>query len=140
MKLPAKEQAAAMLRNKRLRHTSPRLAIMRVLLEAGCPLTQHQITERLGLDAPNKTTIYRTLMSLVETDLAHKAFVHERQWYFELAHHCTEHQCHPHFTCTRCHRTECLYDVTIPLAKLPEGMTMQRQQIRIEGLCAHCNP
>jgi Fur family transcriptional regulator, ferric uptake regulator len=134
----ADEQVAAMLHNKGLRHTAPRVAVMRVLLEAACPLTHHQIAERLGSEAPNKTTIYRILMSLVETDLVHKVFVQERQWHFELAHHCSEHQCHPHFTCTRCQRTECLHDVAIPLVELPEGLTMQRQQIQIEGLCSHC--
>jgi len=130
---PTNEQIAATLRDKQLRTTAPRVAVMRVLLEAGCPLTQHQIAERLGTASPNKTTIYRTLVSLMEANLAHKAFVQQRQWHFEPAH-----QCHPHFTCTRCQRTECLYDVAIPLVQLPEGLTMQRQQIRIEGICADC--
>lgn len=138
MTSPARERAAALLHKKRLRITTPRLAVMGTLLDAGCPLTQHQIAERLGPASPNKTTIYRTLVSLMEADLAHKAFVQQRQWYFELAHHCTAHQCHPHFTCTHCHRTECLYDVAVPLVKLPEGLTLQRQQLRIEGLCSHC--
>lgn len=132
------EQAAAMLRSKRLRVTPPRVAVMSVLLEAGCPLAPQEIAARLGSTAPDKTTIYRTLMSLVETDLAHKAFVQQRQWYFELAHHCSRHQCHPHFTCVHCHRTECLIGVETPLVKLPEGAKMVRQQIRIEGLCTVC--
>ena len=138
MTLPTNPQAAAMLHKKRLRITTPRLAVVEALWEAGCPLTQHQIADRLGAASPNKTTIYRTLISLMEADLVHKVFVQERQWHFELAHHCTEHQCHPHFTCTRCQRTECLYDVAIPLVQLPEGLVMYRQQIRIEGLCTAC--
>ena len=136
---PATEnQAADLLREHRFRVTAPRIAVMAALLDAGCPLTRQQITDRLGEDAPDKTTIYRTLMSLVEADLVHKAFVQQRQWHFEPAHHCSAHQCHPHFTCIRCRRTECLHGVSAPLVKLPKGLTMHRQQIRIEGLCALC--
>lgn len=138
MILSANEQAVAMLRNKQLRVTTPRVAVLAALLEGGCPLTRQQIAERLGGAAPDKTTIYRTLMSLVETNLAHKAFVQQRQWHFEPAHHCSQHQCHPHFTCVRCHRTECLIGTETPLVKLPEGFIMYRQQIRIEGLCPAC--
>jgi len=130
--------AVAMLKQKRLRITTPRVAVMTALLQAERPLSQQQIAERLGHDAPDKTTIYRTLMSLVKTNLVHKAFVQQRQWHFEPAHHCTATQCHPHFTCVRCRRTECLIGIETPLVKLPDGLTMHRQQIRIEGLCATC--
>ena len=136
---PATEQqAAALLREHHFRVTAPRVGVMAALLDAGCPLTRQQITDRLAGAAPDKTTIYRTLMSLVEADLAHKVFVQQRQWHFEPAHHCSALQCHPHFTCLRCRRTECLHGVSAPLVKLPKGLTMHRQQIRIEGLCALC--
>ncbi len=127
-----------LLRQKRLRITAPRVAILQTLLEAGCPLSETDIAGRLGDDAPDKTTIYRTLMTLIEADIVHKAFVQHRQWYFEPAHHCSAHQCHPHFTCIRCNRTECLHGVAAPLVTLPNGLTMHRQQIRIEGICAAC--
>jgi Fur family ferric uptake transcriptional regulator len=132
------EQIGGQLHEKGLRVTAPRVAILGAMLDAGCPLSESQIAEQLGDTAPDKTTIYRTLMCLVEADLVHKAFVQHRQWYFEMAHHCSTHQCHPHFTCIRCQRTECLHDVTTPLVQLPRGMTMTRQQIRIEGVCTEC--
>lgn len=132
------QKAINLLKSANLRRTSPRLAILHALLEAQSPLTQDQIAEQLGSDAPNKTTIYRTLMYLVEKDLVHKAYVEERTWHYELAHHCGKHQCHPHFTCSQCQQTECLTDVHAPLVELPEGYTMQRQQIRIEGICQNC--
>lgn len=135
---PVDDQIGKLLRQKKLRVTAPRAAILGTLLGAGSPLSESQIAARLGENAPDKTTIYRTLISLVEADLVHKAFVQHRQWYFEPAHHCTAHQCHPHFTCIRCQRTECLHHVTAPLVHLPKGMTMTRQQIRIEGICAVC--
>ncbi len=135
---PSSNQIDEVLREKRLRVTAPRVAILQTLLNAGCPLSESQIAARLGNAAPDKTTIYRTLMSLVEADVVHKAFVQHRQSYFEMAHHCTAHQCHPHFTCIRCDQTECLHGVSAPLVTLPKGMTMTRQQIQIEGICAAC--
>ena len=132
-------RAAALLRQNRLRLTAPRIAVMAALIEASGPLTQQQIAGRLGDSAPDKTTIYRTLVCLVNADLVHKAFVEQRQWHFEPAHHCTDHQCHPHFTCVRCQRTECLHGVSAPLVDLPKGLTLHRQQIRIEGICSSCS-
>ena len=133
-----KEEAIKILRSSKLRQTAPRIAILTAMLQANAPLTQEQIAEHIGPSAPNKTTIYRTLMNLVEKNLVHKAFLHERTWHFELAHHCGQHQCHPHFTCSQCRQTQCMTSVSAPLIKLPEGFQIHRQQIRIEGLCSTC--
>ncbi|NLW83390.1 MAG: hypothetical protein GXY41_03145 [Phycisphaerae bacterium] len=139
MNTTVKQHAVALLRQKRLRVTAPRVAVIAAILQSDSPLTQQQIAAQLGDQSPNKTTIYRTLLSLINADVVHRAFVQQRQWHFELAHHCSPIQCHPHFTCIRCHRTECLHDVSYPLVDLPKGMTMYRQQIRIEGICSACS-
>lgn len=133
-----KQKTLELLNSVHLRQTRPRAAILNVLLKAKTPLTQEQIAKRIGSAAPNKTTIYRTLMNLVEKNLVHKAYLQERTWHFELAHHCGRIQCHPHFTCTRCQQTQCLPEVGMPLVQLPRGYTVQRQQVRIEGVCRNC--
>ena len=130
--------AIDMLRQCGLRLTAPRTAVLAALLEAGQPLTQEDIAARIGTDAPNKTTIYRTLMSLMEQNLIHKAYIKDRIWHFEPAHHCGENQCHPHFTCVKCNRTQCLTGIHPPLIDLPDGYRILRQQIRLEGLCDAC--
>ncbi|MCE5184593.1 MAG: transcriptional repressor [Planctomycetaceae bacterium] len=131
-------QVSDLLRQAGLRLTAPRERILQSLLEAGAPLTQEQIAERLGASAPNKTTIYRTLMSLAGKGLVHRAYLGERTWHFEPAHHCSQHQCHPHFTCTRCRKTRCMTQVKAPLLALPKGYRLERQSIRIEGVCSAC--
>jgi Fur family ferric uptake transcriptional regulator len=131
-------KAIELLRSAHLRQTGSRLTILNVLLSAKAPLTREQITEQIGDDAPNKTTIYRTLTHLVEKNLVHQAYLEDRTWHFELAHQCGEHQCHPHFTCHQCRETQCLTGVKSPLVELPEGFVMQRQQIHIEGICEKC--
>ena len=131
-------KAINLLQSANLRQTEPRLAILRVLLKADTPLTQEQIADKIGADAPNKTTIYRTLTQLVKKNLVHQAYLDDRTAHFELAHHCGEQQCHPHFTCRQCRKTQCLTGIHAPLVELPKGFVMHRQQIHIEGLCEKC--
>lgn len=133
------DKARHMLKEARLYCTEARVAILKVLLETGRPLRQDDIGGQLEHRALNKVTVYRTLDSLVETGLVHRAFTHDRASYFELADHCTETQCHPHFTCTSCGVTHCLTGISLPMARIPhKGYIINRQQVRLEGLCPAC--
>jgi Fur family ferric uptake transcriptional regulator len=133
------DKTRQMLKNARLYCTEARVAILQVLMQAGRPLRQDEVAGQLTQPAMNKVTVYRTLESLMEVGLVHRAFTYKRAWYFELADHCTEHQCHPHFTCTRCGVTRCLTDVSLPMARISQkGFVISRQQVRLEGLCPAC--
>lgn len=139
MTSPLRDKARQKLKDAELYCTEPRLAILQVLMQTARPLRQDQIAEPLTLRALNKVTVYRTLESLIEVGLVHRAFTYQRAWYFELADHCTEHQCHPHFTCTNCGVTHCLTDILLPMAKISQrGFIVNRQQVRLEGLCPAC--
>ncbi len=132
-------KARQMLKSARLYCTAGRVGVLKALLKADGALRQDQIAERLGKKRFDKVTIYRTLDSLVKVGLVHKAYIEERARYFELAHNCSETQCHPHFTCRNCGRTHCLMDMTIPgVKKRHKGFLIQRQQTRLEGLCPAC--
>jgi Fur family ferric uptake transcriptional regulator len=138
MSQPLEDKARHMLKEARLYCTEARVAILRVLLEAGGPLRQDQIA-RWESHKLNKVTVYRTLDSLAEAGMVHRAFMQNRTWHFELADHCSEKQCHPHFTCTNCGVTRCMTDISLPMAKIPqEGYILSRQQVRLEGLCPAC--
>lgn len=133
------QKAAALLRSCGLKKTRPRVAILSVLLKADGPRTQEQLSYRLGAGAPNKTTIYRTLMLLLEHNLIHQAYIKGRSRYFEPAHHCRADQCHPHFTCTQCGQTHCFYDAVIPAVQnIPAGFQVHHRQLRLEGICKFC--
>lgn len=139
MKTDLHSKARQMLKTTELYCTEARIAVLTTLLEAQCPLRQNQIAARLAAKALNKVTIYRTLESLVAVGLVHRAFMHERAWHFELADHCTETQCHPHFTCLNCERTHCLMGISVPMAESPyKGFVIHHQQVRFEGLCPAC--
>ena len=132
-------QAREMLRAAKLYCTEGRATILKVLMKAGRPLSQNEIARRSGKKHFDKVTIYRTLESLLRVGLVHRAFVEKRARHFELAHHCTESQCHPHFTCTNCGDTTCLTEISLPMASSPhKGFVIHRQQVRLEGLCPAC--
>ncbi len=127
------------LRTARLSNTKCRLAVLKILTEARSPLTQEQIAKKLGKQRSDKATIYRTLEKFISTGLVHRAFTDSRAQYFELADNCTEHQCHPHFTCTNCGSTRCMPEIKIPMAKSPhKGFKIKHQQVQLEGLCPQC--
>jgi len=133
------DKARQMLKRAKLYCTDARIAILRALMETARPLRQDQITPQLTKATFNKVTVYRTLESLVDAGLVHRAFTQNRAWHFELADHCTEHQCHPHFTCTSCGITHCLTDISLPMARVADkGFVVSRQQVRLEGLCPAC--
>ncbi|UCG46435.1 MAG: transcriptional repressor [Phycisphaerales bacterium] len=139
MKGSLDNEARANLRAAKLYCTRCRVAILKLLGRSGGPLSQVQIARKLGGGQYDKVTIYRTLESLVNAGLVHKAFVQERAWHFELSDNCTERQCHPHFTCTGCGETHCFTGISIPMAEhAPKGFRIQRQQVRLEGLCPSC--
>jgi Fe2+ or Zn2+ uptake regulation protein len=129
----------AMLRKAQLRVTSHRLAILRILSVAGQPLTRQEIAECLDTPCPDKVTIYRTLQTLINAGLVHKAFLQHRTWHFELAHNCTDNQCHPHFSCTSCGRTHCMVGIPVPMTTRWQGYVIEHQRVQLEGLCPDCN-
>jgi Fe2+ or Zn2+ uptake regulation protein len=132
-------KAREMLKAAKLYCTHGRVTILKVLMKAGKPLSQERIAQRSGQKHFDKVTIYRTLESLLKVGLVHKVFMDKRAWHFELAHNCTESQCHPHFTCTSCGDTHCLTEISLPMARSPhEGFVIHRQQVRLEGLCPNC--
>ena len=139
MKSQLKERIDNLIDSAKLKRTGPRRMVLEVLLNAAQPQTADEIVSSIGKAGPNRVTVYRTLENLVVSGLVHKAFVEERSQHYELADKCTEHQCHPHFVCTGCGRTSCLHDVSVAmLTSPPAGFMIQRQQVRLEGLCPEC--
>ncbi len=141
MKRNLNVQANKMLKSAELYCTQSRVAILKLLIKAVRPLSREQIAQKSGKNHFDKVTIYRTLDSLRKAGLVHRAFTANRAWYYELAHNCTESQCHPHFTCTNCGDTHCLTGMMLPMAKAKSpynGYVIQHQQVRLEGLCPAC--
>jgi Fur family transcriptional regulator, ferric uptake regulator len=131
--------AVAILLSAHLRRTAPRLAVLESLLASDGPLTQEQITARIGPRGPNRVTVYRILESFVAAGVVRQAFLRDRAQHYELAHCCPRHRVHPHFTCTQCGKTCCLHEVDLPMPTAPvNGFLVSRQRVEWEGLCPAC--
>jgi Fur family ferric uptake transcriptional regulator len=139
MKTTASRRIEMMLSKTGLKKTRQRIDILKVLVNAKRPLTAEQIGCRLAGESPNKVTIYRTIESFVDAGLVHRAYLRDRTQHYELGEHCTQMQCHPHFTCTKCGSTRCMPDSTVGMVKgLEQGFVVHRQQVRLEGICPRC--
>ncbi len=133
-------KAKNLLKKEGLNLTKPQIRVLQELFCANSPLSRNDLLKRLGENRPDKVTVYRILEKLCKTGLVHKAYVQKRAWNYELAHHCDEKQCHPHFTCNNCGKTFCMTGSAVPLVEnLKKGFIIQRQQVRIEGLCPACS-
>ncbi|MBN1973860.1 MAG: transcriptional repressor [Sedimentisphaerales bacterium] len=134
------EHIDEMLKTAGLYHTENRVLILKMLFKAGKPLSQEKIARQAGTNNLDKVTIYRTLESLFNAGLVHKAFLNKRASHYELAHRCTKKQCHPHFTCTKCGSTHCLVDLALPMpVSYHKGFIINHQQVHLEGLCPACS-
>jgi Fur family transcriptional regulator, ferric uptake regulator len=140
MNIKIKEKINGILGSAKLKKTEPRRMVLEVLLSAAQPQTADEIVASIGKAGPNRVTVYRILESTVEAGIVHRAFVAEGSQHFEMADKCTEHQCHPHFVCTDCGTTSCMHDMSVSMAtSAPAGFVIQRQQVRLQGLCPECN-
>ena len=103
-------RAKHLLTAAHLRCTPGRASILEVLLTTATPVTWKDIASKIGKGKLDKVTIYRTLDRFVEVGLVHKAYMNKRAWHYELAHNCTQNQCHPHYaqvtSTAEKHRTE----------------------------------
>ncbi len=137
--LRTKAKAKELLKAAGFNLTKPQMLIMRELLVASKPLSREGLAKKLGKNCPDRITVYRVLEKFCRVGLVHKAYIQKRAWNYELAHHCSDKQCHPHFTCNSCGETFCLTGLFLPLVKgLKKGFVVHRQQVSIEGLCSSC--
>lgn len=135
-----KTNAETLLKIAGFNSTKAQIFVLQELLKAGNPLSRGDLAARLGAKCPDKVTIYRIMERFCAANLVHKVYLGERAFKYELAHHCEEKQCHPHFTCNNCGQTFCLNDLFLPIVKgLKKGFVLQKQQVRIEGLCPGCS-
>ena len=126
-----------MLRGAKLRVTSCRRSLLALLLRAGEPLTQRELTARLEEQGFNRVTIYRALQTFLEASIVHRIVTDDRTWRFAITHCGHRGHCHPHFTCRLCGSIQCLDGVAIPEVEAV-GHRIEAQAMYLWGLCPAC--
>ena len=145
------------LREAGLRVTKQRVAVLKLLIDKGSPLSHNEISQLL--DEPlDKVTLYRVLETLLEAELVHHVQGLDGVWRFcaheyvkagsaEERQHYKRVDCgrifcltdHPHFQCVECGKMFCLTDQRMPRVDVPDGVTVEGKQFVVYGRCGECN-
>lgn len=129
-----------LLRNRNLKATPIRLEMLSTIAghEKAMPYSEIQ----QALQNFDRVTLYRTINSLLEHGIIHKAMADEKDTFYAL---CST-QCnsqrhnhrHIHFKCTRCESVSCLPVETSTELDIP-GHIVNELRIEASGICASCN-
>ena len=136
------DELRALLRDRGLRATSSRLAVLQHLRAhgGGQPLSHADLVERLSAGSWDPATIYRNLTDLVEAGLARRTDLGDHVWRFEVVSSGHDASGHPHFVCTECGTVECLpaVELVAPRVKAPRAVKQHQVEVQVRGRCDAC--
>lgn len=128
-----------LLNQRKLKATSPRLNLLNKMQEYKSAMPYSAIQK--AMKSANRVTLYRTLESLKEQGIIHKAFQEKNESYYAICgqqcsktHH--EHD-HIHFKCSNCESVTC-EKPTKALEILIPGIDIHKVSIHVEGVCKLC--
>lgn len=134
------------LRDAGLRATGARASVLKILMEAGTPLSHSEVYERLADQSVDRVTVYRNLTDLAEAGLLNRTDLGDHVWRFEWREPGPQgeaaHAAHPHFLCSDCGAIACLPLAAVSLKAVrgtPRSLRHhQSVEIRVRGLCDAC--
>ena len=129
------------MRDKGLRATPARIAILSALQDRPGPISHLELTSvlsELGLD---KSTIFRGLQDLTEVGLLHRLDLGDHVWRYELVvedpiPQATPEHLHPHLLCVDCGAIRCLEQGDVSIQLSPDLGTIV--DVLIKGQCPTC--
>ncbi len=135
------EELRELLRDRGLRATSARLAVLFQLHEHGAPMTHEEVMEAVGPATIDKATVYRILADLARVDVLVRMDLGDRVWRYELRDPCRDVSAdHPHFLCDSCSRVVCLPGLELRPGSggLPSALRGADVTLRATGRCSDC--
>ena len=130
--------ATSRLKSHGLRVTKIRLAILKAL--SGGDWAKPYGDLLIILNEFDRTTLYRTLLTLIDKGLIHKALEENGESYYALCGNCTStthHHDHIHFKCMHCDTVKCVHlnqDLEISLP----SFYVDEINITVKGTCESC--
>jgi len=128
-----------LLSNRNLKATSTRIRVLQLIHDYHSAIPYSIIQEDLG--KTDRITLYRTIQTLLEKGIIHKAFSDKEETYYALCgNSCTtkshSHN-HAHFKCTNCESVTCVplhqeLSISLPQFKI------ENIHIHLTGLCKNC--
>ena len=130
-----------MLRERGMRSTAARIAVLVALHEKKGPMTHEQVMASLPAGAFDKASVWRILSDLADCGLLRRMDLGDRIWRYELQDSCrTVAENHTHFLCESCGDVSCLppLEVRGSDGKLPAALVNAEFHVRVMGRCAIC--
>lgn len=116
----------SILKQKNLKLTPARKAILEVFKNATKPMAYDEVKEVLSMD---KATFYRNITKFEEENIVTSFESNDKKRYFEVMK-----PRHAHFVCTSCNKIECIQE--FPMGDL-DGRKVEN--VVINGKCQECN-
>lgn len=135
----SKEAFKEILKKRNLRATSQRLDLLLELEKYKSAMPYSAIQKKL--DAMDRVTLYRTLETLTEQGVIHKAFQENNEVFYavcgEKCSNEVHHHDHIHFKCVKCEVVTCENINNSINVSLPE-YEIHKISINVSGVCARC--
>jgi len=112
------------IKNKQIKLTTARVALLDILRNAKKPLSYEDIKADISMD---KATFYRNISKFEEQGILNSFESNDKKRYFEL-----RLVPHAHFVCLACNKIECLSDLDIKL----DGYVVNN--VIVNGKCKDC--
>ena len=128
-----------LLKNRGLKATNTRLDLLNKMQKYGSAMSYSNLQKEMS--PIDRVTLYRTIESLKENGIIHKAFQENNETYYAVCgntcdenHH--QHE-HVHFKCTKCNTVTCEKLSNTIEVLLPKYL-IQKVSVNVEGLCQVC--
>ncbi len=126
-----------LLAQHNLKRTSCREGIIKIIMTAGCALSEHEIRQKLEGNY-DRTTFYRSFKTLEEKNIIHKIIVDNQTIKYALDHNIKNKNNHAHFYCSVCDTVKCLDRIPVNTPRLPNGYMASNTELIIKGQCNIC--
>jgi Fur family ferric uptake transcriptional regulator len=123
-----------------IKPTAIRLLVFRAMLEHPQAFSLMDMENKL--DTVDKSTLSRTISLFRKKLLIHSIDDGSGSIKYSVCRSectCSLSDLHVHFSCTRCKRTFCLENISIPEVQLPSGFLLENINFVLKGLCGHCS-
>lgn len=138
-----KQDIKELLKEKGLRATAPRMAVLMQLAAADAPLSHSEVLDIMGDGAEcDPATVYRNLVRLTEAGITKIVSRAEGMSRYALAMQDAgaDDHAHPHFVCDDCGQVSCL-SVEFSMTSSPEDRwkaSVGAASLQLRGECPDC--
>lgn len=127
------------LQSRNIKPTTMRQLVLQVLTDQKTAISLPELEKKF--EKADKSTLYRTLKIFEENKLIHSIDDGTGSVKYALCQEtceCQPEDLHVHFLCTKCEKTYCLNDISIPNLNLPKDFYLESVNMVVKGICSNC--